>query len=73
MIEEEIKGVRNLNFEVNKLDLSSDKDKKLDDLIKLVSVHKVYLMGLERVQTLRGINLTVKKGEFFCILGTSRG
>ena len=30
-------------------------------------------MGLEGVQALRGINLTVKKGEFVCILGTSGG
>lgn len=54
---------------------SSDEedDKDPDELIKLVNVHKTYLMGLEGVQALRGINLTIRKGEFVCILGTSGG
>ena len=52
---------------------SEDEDKDPDDLIKLVNVHKTYLMGLEGVQALRGVNLTVKKGEFVIILGTSGG
>jgi len=59
------------------LEYGSDSDEansqEPDDLIKLVNVHKTYLLGLEGVQALRGINLTVKKGEFVTILGTSGG
>jgi putative ABC transport system ATP-binding protein len=37
------------------------------------NVHKTYLLGLEGVQALRGVDVTIKKGEFACILGTSGG
>jgi putative ABC transport system ATP-binding protein len=36
-------------------------------------VHKTYLLGLEGVPALRGVNLTIKRGEFVTILGTSGG
>jgi putative ABC transport system ATP-binding protein len=36
-------------------------------------VHKTYLLGLEGVPALRGVNLTVMDGEFITILGTSGG
>mmetsp|Transcript_23018 Transcript_23018/g.25570 ORF Transcript_23018/g.25570 Transcript_23018/m.25570 type:complete len:591 (+) Transcript_23018:21-1793(+) len=60
----------------NLLDDDSDEENQNEDpdtLIKMVNVHKTYLMGLEGVQALRGVNLTVKKGEFVIILGTSGG
>ena len=43
------------------------------EVIKLVNVHKTYLLGLEGVPALRGVNLTINKGEFITILGTSGG
>ena len=43
------------------------------EVIKLVNVHKTYLLGLEGVPALRGVNLTINKGEFVTILGTSGG
>ena len=43
------------------------------EVIKLVNVHKTYLLGLEGVPALRGVNLTIKDGEFITILGTSGG
>ena len=43
------------------------------DVIKLVNVHKTYLLGLEGVPALRGVNLSIKDGEFITILGTSGG
>jgi ABC-type glutathione transport system ATPase component len=58
---------------VDKNDSSDDEDRDPDELIKLVNVHKTYLMGLEGVQALRGINLDVKKGEFITVFGTSGG
>lgn len=43
------------------------------EVIKLVNVHKTYLLGLEGVPALRGVNLTINEGEFITILGTSGG
>ena len=53
-----------------------EEDKKIDDseeVIKLVNVHKTYLLGLEGVPALRGVNLSINAGEFITILGTSGG
>jgi putative ABC transport system ATP-binding protein len=36
-------------------------------------VHKTYLLGLEGVPALRGVNLSIFTGEFITILGTSGG
>jgi len=43
------------------------------EVIKLVNVHKTYLLGLEGVPALRGVSLTINDGEFITILGTSGG
>ena len=43
------------------------------EVIKLLNVHKTYLLGLEGVPALRGVNLTINDGEFITILGTSGG
>jgi putative ABC transport system ATP-binding protein len=48
-------------------------DENTQEVIKLVNVHKTYLLGLEGVPALRGVNLTIKDGEFVTILGTSGG
>lgn len=42
-------------------------------VVRLDNVHKTYLIGLEGVTALRGVTISVKKGEFVCILGTSGG
>jgi len=56
------------------------KEKRTDDdleqrvaqpVIQLSHVHKVYYMGDVEVHALRGITLTVKKGEFVAIMGAS--
>jgi len=44
-----------------------------DELIKLRSVHKTYLLGVEGVPAVRGVDLTIKRGEFIVILGKSGG
>jgi putative ABC transport system ATP-binding protein len=48
-------------------------NEKSTEVIKLVNVHKTYLLGLEGVPALRGVNLTIMDGEFITILGTSGG
>lgn len=44
-----------------------------NEVIRLVNVHKTYLLGLEGVPALRGVNLSINSGEFICVLGTSGG
>jgi ABC-type lipoprotein export system ATPase subunit len=50
-----------------------DAPPKEDELIKLRNVHKTYLIGVEGVPAIRGVDLTVKRGEFLVILGKSGG
>ena len=42
-----------------------------ETIIKLENVWKIYQMGEVKVNALRGINITVKKGEFLAIMGPS--
>lgn len=44
-----------------------------DVIISMKNIHKTYLLGVEGVPALRGVSLTVKRGEFVCIFGTSGG
>ncbi|GFN36872.1 ABC transporter ATP-binding protein [Tepidimicrobium xylanilyticum] len=43
----------------------------MEDLIVLKNLIKIYKMGEEKIYALRGIDLTIKKEEFVCLLGTS--
>ncbi|MCF6465016.1 ABC transporter ATP-binding protein [Clostridium sp. Cult2] len=43
----------------------------MNDLIVLKNLSKVYKMGDEKIHALRDINLTIKREEFVCLLGTS--
>ena len=63
-------------YDVEEVEDDSDKDKFNDgaeEVIKLVNVHKTYLLGLEGVPALRGVGLSIKSGEFITVLGTSGG
>ena len=42
-----------------------------EEIVRLESVTKVYRMGKVEVQALRGVNLSVKRGEFIAVLGPS--
>ena len=44
-----------------------------EPVVKLRNVHKTYLLGTEGVPALRGVSLTVQRGEFIVILGKSGG
>jgi putative ABC transport system ATP-binding protein len=41
------------------------------DVVQLANVTKVYQMGDQRVQALKGITFTVQRGEFVAIMGAS--
>lgn len=43
----------------------------MDDLIVLKNLRKVYRMGSEKIIALDNIDLSIKKEEFICLLGTS--
>jgi len=84
MSDDEIQEVNALQPSV--IDLSSDayfgshsleavahvQDDK-DIIIALNNIHKTYLLGLEGVPALRGVSVTIKRGEFVCVFGTSGG
>jgi putative ABC transport system ATP-binding protein len=42
-------------------------------VIRIENVHKTYLLGVEGVPALRGVSLSVKRGEFVIIYGLSGG
>jgi putative ABC transport system ATP-binding protein len=44
-----------------------------DIIIRAVNVHKTYLLGLDGVPALRGVNVSIARGEFVVILGKSGG
>eukprot|EP01083_Nonionella_stella_P091047 254469_1 len=44
-----------------------------DIVVKIENVHKTYLLGVEGIPALRGVSLTIKRGEFVVILGKSGG
>ena len=39
----------------------------------LENIHKTYLLGVEGVPALRGVNVEIKRGEFMVVFGTSGG
>lgn len=43
----------------------------LENIIELVNLRKVYRIGTEKVIALDNVTLSIKKGEFCCLLGTS--
>lgn len=46
-------------------------DFRLENLIDVKGLRKVYRMGEEKIVALDNINFTIAKGEFCCLLGTS--
>jgi len=44
-----------------------------DNILTMKNIHKTYLLGIEGVPALRGVSMSIKRGEFICIFGTSGG
>ena len=42
-----------------------------DSIIQLEDVWKIYQIGNVKVEALRGLNLTIKRGEFVAVMGPS--
>ncbi len=42
-----------------------------EEIIKLVNIRKIYFLGKVSIEVLKGIDLTVKKGEFVAVMGPS--
>lgn len=58
---------------LDKMEKIPEEIKPEEDVIVLRNIHKTYLIGIEGVPALRGVSLSVKKGEFLTIFGTSGG
>ena len=58
-----------LNTKNKKEDNKSDRE----PIIQMENIQKTYLLGIEGVTAVRGVDLTVRRGDFLCILGTSGG
>ncbi|MBQ7668168.1 MAG: ABC transporter ATP-binding protein [Clostridia bacterium] len=43
----------------------------MEPIIKIENVRKIYKVGNEKILALDGVDLTINKGEFCCLLGTS--
>ncbi|ELP90500.1 ABC transporter, putative [Entamoeba invadens IP1] len=58
------------NVRLTKDDVLHDQE---EYLISVKNIHKTYLLGVEGVAALRGVSISVKRGEYVCIYGTSGG
>jgi len=43
----------------------------MDEVVRLIDVVKIYSMGEERVEAMKGVSFTVRRGEFVSIMGAS--
>lgn len=48
-------------------------DQQREVLVHMENIHKTYLLGIEGVPALRGVTLSILKGEWLAIYGTSGG
>ena len=67
--EKKSKPIKKEIIEIKKLD--EDVVRDYDHLITVENLHKTYLLGTTAVAALRGIDLTIEKGDFIDIMGPS--
>jgi putative ABC transport system ATP-binding protein len=48
-----------------------ERGNKMQEIIKVINLTRTYTMGEVEVRALKGINLTIHKGEFVAVMGTS--
>ncbi|HEY8309238.1 MAG TPA: hypothetical protein VIG47_01715, partial [Gemmatimonadaceae bacterium] len=48
-----------------------ERDGSITDVIRVEDVHRYYDLGETRVHALRGVSLTVERGGFVAIMGSS--
>ena len=53
--------------------LSANVGEGEDVIVRVENVHKTYLLGIEGIAALRGVSVSIRRGEFVCIYGTSGG
>ena len=51
--------------------MASDANKPRRQFLEVSEVTKTFQMGADQVQALRSVNLTIRKGEFVCLIGAS--
>jgi len=54
-------------------DDADDEDDGREVIVHLENIHKTYLLGVEGVPALRGVTLSIYRGEWLAIYGTSGG
>eukprot|EP01084_Bolivina_argentea_P096635 173726_1 len=68
-----IRQLNNNNDNNSRNDCNELMRSKKEAIIRLRNIHKTYLLGLEGVPALRGVSVTIHRGEFIVILGKSGG
>ncbi|KAK2958728.1 putative ABC transporter H family member 2 [Blattamonas nauphoetae] len=58
---------------MSKTDVKDSEEAQEEPFIVVENVHKTYLLGVEGVAALRGVNVEIRQGEFVMICGTSGG
>ena len=56
---------------MNKMNIRNEVEMRMENAIEAIDLYKSFQMGPVEVEVLKGINLTIKKGEFVSIMGPS--
>jgi putative ABC transport system ATP-binding protein len=65
-LDDEYYGGRDIDAHLKNVDVE-------DIVIRMENIHKTYLLGIEGIPALRGVSLSIKRGEFIIVFGLSGG